>query len=768
MPTRNLDFNRALGIFRAARSRLFKAPHSNRNSEGASVTKPKLGFRGPACLALLLFPCIAHAQAAFDVSSVARPGDAAAVAAELGSVSSPSLSDRGEVAFEADGAVFLHSKGTTRVVAAFGDPAPGAGTFTSARLPSLNGQGQVAFLAQVDPADRSGIFLFNGDAITQVVSTNDFSPEGGRFIAFYEVALNDAGQIALHAFATTGEGIFLASPGAITTLALTGQPAPGGGIFGALTSPAINASGQVVFSAPGTGIFLAVDGTLTRVARVGDPAPGGEGATFVSLQYPASISDAGEVVFDAYASPPGRGGIYLFSGGQIVRVIAGGDPAPEEETFGAVAHPSVNASGQIAFHGNVSGGRGSGAYLLSKGSVTRVMRPLQPSPEGDVFTQARDSVLNNMGQVAFIGSLANHVGGIYLYSDGMITRVAGQGDAIGREPRFASASGLTIDAAGQVAFSGETFPGGHALFDEAHNPIAHPGDPAPEGGVFTSVSLPTGNDRGDIVFLAANSNGHTTAYLSSEGSLKRIVGTGDPAPQGETFQAFYFSSLNNEGEIAFVGAVSPSNRYGIYVGSAEFRGIVSTGDPAPGGGTFTLFQSVSLNDSGQVLFSASVAVPSRSGIFLWSDGSVRAIAQAGNGAPGGGTFLSVSQPSLNASGQVAFHGSLFRSSGIFLSSGGVVTSIARSGDPAPGGTISAVACPSLNDAGQVALLATVGGRAGIYLSSEGALNTIVRQGDPAPGGSIFTSFRSPRLNARSQVAFMGVVSGSTGVFLATP
>ena len=251
--------------------------------------------------------------------------------------------------------------------------------------------------------------------------------------------------------------------------------------------------------------------------------------------------------------------------------------------------------------------------------------------------------------------LANHLSGIYLYSGKAITRVAGQGDPIDRKPRFTYVSALTNGGAGRVLFSASTFPGGDGVFDEDRNPIARQADPAPEGGVFTSVSLPGVNDRAEMAFVAGNSRGPNDLYLLSGGILNRILSTGDPAPGGGTFFDFYNPSLNNKGEIAFVGVVFPSYNWGLYVGSGVFRRLVSSGDPAPGGGTFTSFgHSVSLNDSGQILFSALVATPGRSGIFLWSAGSVQSVAQQGDAAPGGGSFLSVLQPSMNASGQVAF------------------------------------------------------------------------------------------------------------------
>src|SRR5215471_17349546 len=100
-------------------------------------------------LALWLFPAASFAQISFNLTSIARPGDAAPVPPELVQVYSVSLNDSGDVAFGADNSVFLQSNGTTTIVAAFGDPAPGGGTLTYTRSPSVNGQGEVAFVANV-------------------------------------------------------------------------------------------------------------------------------------------------------------------------------------------------------------------------------------------------------------------------------------------------------------------------------------------------------------------------------------------------------------------------------------------------------------------------------------------------------------------------------------------------------------------------------------------------------------------------------------------
>src|SRR5215469_13023255 len=102
--------------------------------------------------------------------------------------------------------------------------------------------------------------------------------------------------------------------------------------------------------------------------------------------------------------------------------------------------------------------------------------------------------------------------------------------------------------------------------------------------------------------------------------------------------------------------------------------------------------------------------------------SLRAVAVAGQPAPGGGVFehFSVeSQPVIappNAKGEVAFFATLLRapgSEGIFLSSGRGISKVAAEGDRAPGGgTLSGLGrhpVPSINAAGAVAFAAAVAG-----------------------------------------------------------
>jgi len=156
-------------------------------------------------------------------------------------------------------------------------------------------------------------------------------------------------------------------------------------------------------------------------------------------------------------------------------------------------------------------------------------------------------------------------------------------------------------------------------------------------------------------------------------------------------------------------------------------------------------------------------------------GSLRAVAVAGQPAPGGGVFehFSVeSQPVVappNAKGDVAFFATLLRapgSEGIFLSSGRGISKVAAEGDRAPGGgTLSGLGrhpVPSINAAGAVAFAAAVaGGRTveGVFVSSRGTLRAVATAGEPAPGipSGTFANLDFPVLNDRGDVAFLATV-----------
>jgi hypothetical protein len=527
-----------------------------------------------------------------------------------------------------------------------------------------------------------------------------------------------------------------------------------------------------------------------RFNSISSPTRADGGAIFQVFGIPISINDAGDVAFGALTSIPGRGGVFVFSNGELTRRIREGDPVPGGGTIVEVGAVSMNAIGQIAFQAYLSEDFiDHGLFLFSPdGTVLPIARFGGQSPEGDQFVYLQSPLVNAGGQVAFLSELGESLGGAYLWSGDSIARVAGHGDPIDREPKFLDSSPLGIDGAGQVLFVADVFPGNYGLF--LGNPtsvVARVGDPAPGGGAldYLDTIWPAINDSGQAVFTAAATSITTSyalgVYSFAQGTLTRIAAPQDPAPGGGSFLSFTGPvSINRSGDVSFVAYASFPSPSGVYLFSGSaFRSLVALGGSAPGGGAFSKFAFLSLNDRPQVAFAAAVTLPGRSGFFIWSQDMVTPIAQSGDPAPGGDFFdlpfdsnviLTSLEPSLNNSGDVAFGGSLSSGdSGVFKFSSGELSSVARPGDVMPrGGTIFFADTATLNDAGQVSFTfyGNLGFGAGFF--SEETRSTVALAGDPAPGGGMLTLVDVPLLNANMQVGLSGGLPDGYGVFLANP
>jgi len=558
-----------------------------------------------APLILLMVGSGLSAQVTFTVSKVARPGDAAPVGQELVRASSPSLNDSGAVAFAGDNGVFFSpSTGGLIVVASYGDAAPGGGTFISAGRPdplSVNASGQVVFLGQVAPPGNNGVFLYSssGGVISKVAANGDPAPGGGTLRNLRFPALNDGGQVVFASNFPGGRGVFLSTSGTITRLVRNGDPAPGGGTFStAFTSLSLNANGIAAFVATavsGTnttaqGIFLAGGGSVQKIVRAGDPAP--QGGAFSSFDAP-SLNAGGQLAFVGMVDT-GTTGLYFFSQGQITRLAAVGDPAPGGGAFTSLASPSLNSAGDVSFTGGLSlihpscCFEPSGVFLYSGGNFSRIVLPGDSSPELSTFSSGLTPSLNGSGEVAFTGRLSGSVGGIYLSSGGQIRRIAGQGDAVMRDPKFWQAFSPLINNVGQVMFGASMFPGTGGIFSDALRDVIRAGDPLPDlsADVFVAVPL-TLNDNGDAAFWAQSSTATTGLFLSpTGGTLSTIASSGDPTPGGGTFRNFYdaFLAMNNMGQVVADATVSPPGRSGLFrFSDSPPSAIVQLGDAAPGG-----------------------------------------------------------------------------------------------------------------------------------------------------------------------------------------
>jgi hypothetical protein len=409
-------------------------------------------------------------------------------------------------------------------------------------------------------------FLGDSPAGCNCTLVNDFEPSG----------IQNGGDVVFTAdVAAGGESVFLVQKGQIFQIAHSD--------IGELGRIGFNQNGDAVaglllnpFTLP-----IGVNGAVYRFSRQQGltpvlipnvtAAPGG--GTFAGTFFNMGLNNSGVAVFpglitgaDISPGPPGVDGLGLGMGlfqadkhGTISSVVRPGDPAPGGHTFDWAANGWINDGGDVAFgahvefdvcvdFGNLQTSEifcGESVYL--KDAATGVIRSIahqgDSAPGGGHYTVAFGPIVNNSGDIVFIGDLS-------------------------------SPGGTPADQYGVFLFSkGATIA------------VARPGDSMPGGGKLQSAGLSDAtyfiNNRGDVSFSAVldTTNGSGTndtgvyVYSKASGSLRVVARTGTSMLE---------STIVNLGpSAAFFGGTPPP------APTAQFGGII--------------------DEQGQVLFSATLA-----------------------------------------------------------------------------------------------------------------------------------------------------------------
>lgn len=424
---------------------------------------------------------------------------------------------------------------------------------------------------------------------------NDPAPGGGTFVNDFEAGgLNNRGDMAFGADASTGgEGVFLSRKGQVMQLGRTGGPAPGGGTFefGFLGPVAMNDEGDVAFSfllqpftAPvgvnaGTYRYSHSTGKINAVlVPFVTPAP--DGSTFQGTMFYPSINNRGDIVFpgvtetDDGVHVPGEQyiglgvGIYRASmGGTITNIASPGDAAPGGGLFDYAVEPWINNGGDVSFIAHIAGEDSvvagfppqadfisalGGLYVRNAGTgqIHTIVHPGDPAPRGGIFRQVFHDVMNDRGDIAFVGDLtaapgANQSIGVFVYSGGVVSAVARPGDPMPGGGALVNASliggNVHINNRGDVAFNGVlsidadgdgTLDTG--LFVWSHGTtrlVAHTGTVIPGVGTIlqlaaTQIIIPPppivtpnsgaiNNDRGQLLFQATLTDGRGVLLLAT-------------------------------------------------------------------------------------------------------------------------------------------------------------------------------------------------------------------------------------------------------------
>jgi hypothetical protein len=740
--------------------------------------------------AVLFSVTFCGAQGVFSFTELTHTFQTAPVPAKTASVYPFASNNQKQVAFIGDDALFERATGHTSLLAALGMVAPGGGKFLDASTPAVNNAGQIVFRGDTSAPSSSGLFLYSGGSIMQLVPDGPLVASGGDIVYPTAPSVNDAGTVAFLSFSRNG--LFVLSNNVVQRLAAPGDPAPDGDSFIDFQSCSINQPGDIVFKASmlsgNTGIYLASGGTITKIAKTGDFLNGGMIFTFLGS---ASVNDLSQVAVAGLANGPvAASGVYLYSNGTITVPVPNFTPLPAGGTLTLVTAASVNNSGQIGLISQTSNdpsGRGS-VFVFSGGSLTQIMAPGQALPGGDFFTGAFDLSVDDSGRVVFVSRTQQHNDALFRYNGRNLFRIAGQGDPVAAKPAFSFPFAYGL-ASGRVLVFSSTFPGGTGLFSAAKGNasdvklVAHVGQKFDgEGviqGIFENFEMST---NGNVIFDADLSGGHGIIFHKAPGqNLTALVrasfdGTGDISPDGTPFLGVRQVSINAKGQYGF--AAFTSSKSGIYLSD---HGVISlavdANAPLPdGSGPLGTVSLNALNDQGQIAFLAQ-SFPSPNGIILASAAQLTSIAREGDAAPGGGNYSlgfpdPAFGPAINNAGSVAFASDLSTGGrGVFVSSAGTVSRIAGPGDVAPGGG-SFVICdsPRINSLGQVAFFGqTSDGSFGAFVFSGGSVSRVAATGDVALPSVMFTYVSSPVINDLGEIAFGADLSdGTVATFLATP
>ena len=412
---------------------------------------------------------------------------------------------------------------------------------------------------------------------TAIAFLGDPAPGGDFFITDFEPrGINSRGDVAFNADVVPGEGVFLATRGGIIQTLRSGDAAPGGGtVDGGAWNASLNESGDVSVAfqldpflfpeGTNAGIyrFDADSSTVSAVMTPGvTPAPGGGFFQGSSALRSTVVNNSGTVLFDGMI-PTADGihiqgepyiglGVGIFEAdkkGSISSVVSPGDPAPGGGTFDFAANGYINSGGDVAFGAHIASDPCNSnvsqmllircyesVYVKKKGTgeITSIAHQGDPAPGGGTYRLAFGPVINNGGDIVFIGDLTPAP------------------DFLQDLAVFLNVGGVTV-------------------------PIARPGDPMPGGGNLATAAPPDGritnynlNNRGDVSFHGFLDTGEDGIYVSSHGALSLVAKTGSVLPGIGTIAQlsqtnFWGNGLNNNrGQVLFWGALT-DGRIGMFV-----------------------------------------------------------------------------------------------------------------------------------------------------------------------------------------------------------
>jgi hypothetical protein len=716
------------------------------------------------------------------------------------------LNDAGDAAFSASlapvltparTALFITPRGGAPVrIVGYGEMAPGTGggTFDQITGVSFNSRGEILFRAAiVGGVGGGGVFIGSRGGVRKVVANGDPDPNGGTFALATLAAvptgtLNNAGQVAF----VQGARLYLTEPG--TTPGVSGPTVVRVGPATTLPWPAttisavngfaLSDSGAIALLATLSGaptyaiLQLSVgSNSLAAVAARGQSVPGGGGVNF-NNPYAPSMNNTGRICFYSTTTNTAVTGIFCDNAGALAAVMLAGQTSPLGGTYNTQqSYYHLLPNGDVYFEAALTGTSADyGAFLATGSGTTALMSTADPLPAGSKVTMRNLWVSAAGSYVGFSAQRAGGSAGFFVHDLGNSTtvKVVATGDVVGAERiTYINTNRINVSQNGAAVILANTAPSRQALFvwtpGGGAQTLLVPGDSIDGFGTVTSVSTVVPaysqiNDEGTAVFVA-NRTGGSGVFVAGNNQLTplKVVATGDAAPTGGTFTTVNSGArwINHSRLVAFLGTTS-LGATGIFVatpGGAVAK-IMAIGDTFIPGVTFSSIYTnlgpLGLNDSGQVVFTASLS-DGRVGMFVATTAAVQAVALNGAASPAGGTYNFATNSvdiRINNAGDILFLAPLAggSSSSAWLlrraSAPGTIETVEAQGQPAPGtagvfaawpGTLNSIPGENaaLAETGDVAIFVPVlingTSRFGLFrYTGPGTLQVVAFRGDRMP------------------------------------
>ena len=338
----------------------------------------------------------------------------------------------------------------------------------------------------------------------------------------------------------------------------------------ALHPPSLDANGAVAFVGSGSSnppqVFVGsqfgctLDDYVQVTGGPGQPEVGIEGNGIGRM-------DSTQVAFGALASST-MNGVFRGSGGALSTIFIG--PGTEIE-------PAVNSTGTLAL------ATGNMLQTVKDEVVTTLLSAGDQLPNGEqlILISAPSPDIDDEGNVAFFGSYGVQDNTpvcndrVLLFDGGSVAEVA-TGGILPNCPFFGLSGALSLNAAGQVAFTGE-------FLDALQNRIGAVwvdqvvvwNDQLPGFGDSPRPAAVALNDSGVAAFLLDTASGHAGVYLSlgDDPVHDKVLAPGDPLC-GSTVKDvdFHRFAFNDAGQLA------------LLVTLADNRSLVVRADPSTGQG----------------------------------------------------------------------------------------------------------------------------------------------------------------------------------------